>query len=144
MMVNLLDHIDKLLDYLKEAPMPVTRSEDAQVHEIHNARFTSLIRPGTGSAELCVWQTEVAPDSVGVPHRILGEEAFYLLAGEVEITIDGDSAPLRPGDAAVAPAGSMIGLTNAAAEPAVLLVTVRVGFSAELPDGSTFVPPWAS
>lgn len=124
--------------------MPVIHSENAQVHEIHNARFTSLIRPGTGSAELCVWQTEVAPGSVGVPHRILGEEAFVLLAGEVTMTIDGESAPMTPGDAAVAPAGSTIALANATAEPAVLLVTVRVGFSAELPDGSTFVPPWAS
>ncbi|GGN90190.1 cupin domain-containing protein [Nocardia rhizosphaerihabitans] len=129
---------------MQEAHMPVIHSENAQVHEIHNARFTSLIRPGTGSAELCVWQTEVAPDSVGVPHRILGEEAFVLLSGEVTMTIDGESAPMTPGDAAVAPAGSTIALANATAAPAVLLVTVRVGFSAELPDGSTFVPPWAS
>ncbi|MGW5441125.1 cupin domain-containing protein [Nocardia asteroides] len=124
--------------------MPVVRSADAQVHEIHNARFTSLLRPGTGSAELCVWQTEIAPDSVGVPHRILGEEAFVLLSGAVTITIDGESVPMRAGDAAVAPAGSMLGISNAAAEPAVFLVTVRAGFSAQLPDGSTFVPPWAS
>ncbi|MFF2087304.1 cupin domain-containing protein [Nocardia sp. NPDC058176] len=136
--------MDKQIDYLKEASMPVIRSADAQVHEVHNARFTSLIRPGTGSAELCVWQTEVAAESTGVPHRILGEEAFVLLAGEVTITIDGESTALRPGDAAVAPADSMIALTNAAAEHAVLLVAVRAGFGAELPDGTTFVPPWAS
>lgn len=123
--------------------MPVIRSVDAQVHEVHNARFTSLIRPATGSAELCLWQTEVAA-GVGVPHRILGEEAFVLLSGEVTITIDGESAVLRPGDAAVAPANSMIALTNAATESAVLLVAVRAGFVAELPDGTTFVPPWAS
>ncbi len=143
-MVNLLDYMDKLIDYSKEALMPVIRSADAQVHEIHNARFTSFIRPGTGSAELCVWQTEVAPGSVGVPHRILREEVFVLLSGEVEIAIDGEVASMKQGDAAVAPAGSMIGLTNTADEPAVLFVTVPVGFSAELPDGSTFVPPWAS
>ncbi|MFD6400037.1 cupin domain-containing protein [Nocardia sp. NPDC060249] len=124
--------------------MPVIRSADAQVHEVHNARFTSLVRPGTGSAELCVWQTEVRADSVGVPHRILGEEAFVLLSGEVTMTIDGESAPMKPGDAAVAPAGSLIALTNSAGEVATLLVTVRVGFAAELPDGSTFAPPWAS
>ncbi|MFD6453666.1 cupin domain-containing protein, partial [Nocardia sp. NPDC060220] len=87
--------------------MPVIRSADAQVHEVHNARFTSLVRPGTGSAELCVWQTEVRADSVGVPHRILGEEAFVVLSGEVTMTIDGESTPMKPGDAAVAPAGSM-------------------------------------
>ncbi|WKG10734.1 cupin domain-containing protein [Nocardia sp. PE-7] len=124
--------------------MPVIRSADAQVHEVHNARFTSLVRPGTGSAELCVWRTEVAADSVGVPHRILGEEAFVLLSGEVTMTIDGESAPMKPGDAAVAPAGSMIALANSTDQSATLVVTVRVGFAAELPDGSTFTPPWAS
>jgi quercetin dioxygenase-like cupin family protein len=124
--------------------MPVIRSADAQVHEVHNARFTSLVRPGTGSAELCVWQTEVRPDSVGVPHRILGEEAFVLLSGEVTMTIEGRSTPMKPGDAAVAPAGSMIALANSTDEIARLLVAVRVGFAAELPDGSTFTPPWAS
>ncbi len=124
--------------------MPVIRSADAQVHEVHNARFTSLIRPGTGSAELCVWQTEVRAGSAGVPHRILGEEAFVLLSGEVIMTIDGESAPMKPGDAAVAPAGSLIAITNSTDETAALLVTVRVGFTAELPDGSTFAPPWAS
>ncbi|MFD3748443.1 cupin domain-containing protein [Nocardia sp. NPDC058633] len=124
--------------------MPIIRSIDAQVHEVHNARFTSLIRPGTGSAELCVWQTEVGAGSVGVPHRILGEEAFVLVSGEVTMTIDGESTPMKPGDAAVAPAGSMIALANPTDEPAALLVTVRVGFAAELPDGTTFAPPWAS
>ncbi|MFD6103847.1 cupin domain-containing protein [Nocardia salmonicida] len=124
--------------------MPVISSADAQVHEVHNARFTSLVRPGTGSAELCVWRTEVAADSVGVLHRILGEEAFVLLSGEVTMTIDGESAPMKPGDAAVAPAGSMIALANSADQSATLVVTVRVGFAAELPDGSTFTPPWAS
>ncbi|MFG2445334.1 cupin domain-containing protein [Nocardia fluminea] len=124
--------------------MPMIHSADAQVHEVHNARFTSLVRPGTGSAELCVWQTEVKADSVGVPHRILGEEAFVLLSGEVTMTIDGESTPMKPGDAAVAPAGSMIALANSTDEIATLLVTVRVGFAAELPDGSTFTPPWAS
>ncbi|WP_410877065.1 cupin domain-containing protein [Nocardia sp. A7] len=124
--------------------MPVIPGSQAQVHEVHNARFTSLVRPGTGSVELCVWQTEVRAGSVGVPHRILGEEAFVLLSGAVTMTIDGESAPMRPGDAAVAPAGSLIALTNSTDESATLLVTVRVGFTAELPDGSTFTPPWAS
>ncbi|MFC4127278.1 cupin domain-containing protein [Nocardia rhizosphaerae] len=124
--------------------MPVVRSEHAPVHEVHNARFISLIRPDVGSCELCVWRTEVAPGSQGVPHRILGEEAFVLLSGAVGMLIDGESALLAPGDAAIAPAGSVIALSNAGAEPAVLLVTVRRGFAAELPDGSTFVPPWAS
>jgi quercetin dioxygenase-like cupin family protein len=124
--------------------MPVIRSVDAQVHEVHNARFTSLVRPGTGSAEVCVWQTEVRPDSVGVPHRILGEEAFVLLSGEVRMTIEGESTLMKPGDAAVASAGSMIALANPTDEIARLMVTVRVGFAAELPDGSTFTPPWAS
>lgn len=124
--------------------MPIVRSVEAQVHEVHNARFTSLIRPGTGSAELCVWRAEIAAESAGVAHRILGEEVFVVLSGAVTMTIDGASAPLHPGDAAVAPAGSLIALGNPNEQAATVLVAVRVGFGAELPDGSTFVPPWAS
>ncbi|MFC4376826.1 cupin domain-containing protein [Nocardia halotolerans] len=71
------------------------------------------------------------------------EQQGEFAGGVLRLAIDGQIASLRPGDAAVAPAGATIALTNPGAEPAVLLVTVRVGFSAELSDGATFVPPWA-
>ena len=124
--------------------MPVIRAAEAEVHEMHNARFTSYIRPGTGSAELCVWRLDVDPASEGQPHRVLREEAFVLLEGEVVLTIDGVAHSLAAGDAAVALAGSVIRVDNPGDRPAGILVTVPVGFWGELPDGTRIAPRWVS
>lgn len=141
--VNKLDYMDKLLDQ-RENPVPVIRAAEAVVHEMHNARFTAMVRPTTGSAELCVWQVEVAPGNAGVPHRIHREEAFVLLNGAASLTIDGVESPLQPGDSAVALAGSIIKLSNLSETPATLLVTTSVGFTGELLDGTVVNPPWAN
>lgn len=124
--------------------MPITRAADAQVFEMHGTTFTSLIRPAAGSAELCVWRIEVAPATTGVAHRVLREETFVLLDGELTMVIDGEAADLKSGDAAVALAGSTIQLNNSAAAPATVLVTAPVGFTGELLDGTVVNPPWVN
>ncbi|MFC7619474.1 cupin domain-containing protein [Microlunatus sp. GCM10028923] len=50
------------------------------------------------------------------------EELYLVVSGEVVITIDGERAVLRPGDAAYAPAGSRHGVANESAEPAELVL----------------------
>ena len=124
--------------------MPVIRAAEAEVHQMHNARFTSYARPGTGSAELCVWTLEVDAATDGQPHRLLGEEVFVLLEGEAVFSIDDVANRLTAGDAAIAPRGSVIRVDNPGQLPARLLVTAPVGFSGELPDGTRITPPWVS
>ncbi|MBL1072813.1 cupin domain-containing protein [Nocardia sp. 2] len=124
--------------------MPVIRTADVASHQMHGSTFTPLVRPATGSSELCVWRLEVAPATDGVPHRIHREEAFVLLSGTVAVTIDGETGTLTPGDAAVAPAGSTIRLANPADAPATVLVTTTVGFTGELADGTIVNPPWVN
>ncbi|MFE2994768.1 cupin domain-containing protein [Nocardia sp. NPDC059246] len=124
--------------------MPVIHAADAQSHEMHGSRFTPLVRPSTGSSELCLWRLEVAPGTQGVPHRVLREEAFVLLAGSITLTIDGEAARLAPGDAAVAPAGSTIRLDNPDDRTAEVLVNAPVGFTGELLDGTVVNPPWVN
>ncbi len=124
--------------------MSVIRAAEAQVHHMHNVRFTSYIRPGTGSSELCVWQLEVEPGSGGAAHRVLREEAFVLLEGEVVFALDGEAHRLEAGDAVVAPGKSTIRLDNPGSRPARLVVTVPVGFTAELGDGTIITPLWVS
>jgi quercetin dioxygenase-like cupin family protein len=124
--------------------MPVTRAAEAEVHEMHGTRFTSYIRPGTGSAELCVWQIQVPAGSEGVPHKVLREEAFVVIQGGVTLTIDGRPEALEAGDAAVASANSTISLSNPGTEPTTVMVTVPVGFQGELADGTVITPPWVS
>ncbi|MEV6773995.1 cupin domain-containing protein [Nocardia sp. NPDC051030] len=124
--------------------MPFIQAAEAQVHEMHGSRFTPLVRPSSGSTELCVWKLEIGPGIEGVAHKVLREEAFVILEGEVVFTINGESSHLKPGDAAVANAESTIRLDNPAATPAVVMVTAPVGFTGQLSDGTILTPPWVS
>jgi quercetin dioxygenase-like cupin family protein len=122
--------------------MPFIRSGEAAVHELHGVRFVSYVRPGTGSRDLAAWRGELPAGTVGPPHTISDEETFYVLSGRLRLTIDGESAELGVGDAAVAPAGSELAVANTTDRSAHMWVTTRVGLTAELPDGSTLAPPW--
>jgi quercetin dioxygenase-like cupin family protein len=124
--------------------MPFIRRDEAVVHEIHGGRFVSYIRPDTGSRDLAAWRVEIPPAMVGQTHTISDEETFYVLSGRLRLTIGGESAELRAGDAAVAPAGSELTVTNTTDQPAHMWVTTSVGLTAKLADGNTITPPWAN
>ncbi|MFJ2647144.1 cupin domain-containing protein [Streptomyces sp. NPDC087420] len=123
--------------------MSFIRSDEAVVHEIHGTRFVSYVRPGTGSRDLAAWRGEVPAGTVAPAHVISEEETFYVLSGRLRLTIDGETAELDPGDAAVAPAGSEVAVANTTDRPAHMWVTTRAGLTARLADGSTIAPPWA-
>jgi quercetin dioxygenase-like cupin family protein len=123
--------------------MPFIRSDKAVVHEMHGGRFVSYVRPDAGSRDLAAWRVEIPVGMEGPTHTISHEETFYVLSGRLRLTIDGESAELRAGDAAVALAGSELAVANATDQPAHMWVTTRVGLTAELADGSVVRPPWA-
>jgi quercetin dioxygenase-like cupin family protein len=124
--------------------MPVIHAADAVVHDLHGARFTSYASSAAGSAELCVWRLDLREPSTGVPHRISREEVFVLTAGAVRVNIDGEAHTLRAGDAAVAPAGSLLSVDNLGPGPAAAWVSTSLGLEAQLADGSRISPPWAN
>ncbi len=124
--------------------MPFTPAADAVVHDLHGVRFVSYVRPAMGSEELCAWRGELPAGTAGPTHRISREEVFLVLSGAVDLTIDGEMRSLKPGDAAVAPAGSRLGVANATQEPAAMWVTTSVGLEASMPDGSHISPPWVN
>jgi len=124
--------------------MPFTTADDAVVHELHGVRFVSYAASALGSTELCAWRGEVPAGAAGPAHRISREEVFLVLSGTLELTIDGEARVLRPGDAAVAPPGSSLGVANPTEEPAAMWVTTSIGLEATLADGSRISPPWAS
>lgn len=122
--------------------MPVIRAADAAVHELHGTRFTSYAAPARGSTELCVWRVDIPAGTPAVPHRISREEVFVVVAGTVELTVDGRTDTLVPGEVAVVPAGSSLRLDNPGPGQASAWVSTSVGLQGVLPDGSTVVPPW--
>jgi quercetin dioxygenase-like cupin family protein len=124
--------------------MPVIRTEDAVVHELPDARFTSYAHPSRGSSELCAWRVEFTPGSTGLPHRISQEEVFLILDGTVQASVDGETSALTSGDVLVAPAGARLRIDNVGEGAATAWVTTRVGLRAELDDGSWISPPWVA
>ncbi|HYU03729.1 MAG TPA: cupin domain-containing protein [Jatrophihabitantaceae bacterium] len=124
--------------------MPVIRSADAVVHEMHGTRFTSYAAPARGSQELCAWRIDVPPGSTGVAHTITREEIVFVLSGAMELTLDKAASTVRAGDVAVLPAGATVRLDNAGDEAVTAWVTTSVGLEAHLADGSRIVPPWTT
>ncbi|MCP3822545.1 cupin domain-containing protein [Streptomyces sp. A3M-1-3] len=124
--------------------MPVVRTSDAVVHEIHGTRFLSYATPARGSRELCAWRGEIPAGTSSPVHTVTREEIFYLLSGAVEVTLDGRTEPLAPGDAAVINAGVPVQIHNRGTETAIAWVTTSVGMEVDLEDGTHLAPPWAN
>ena len=113
-------------------------------HDLDGTRFTSLATPTRGSTETSVWQIEIDPGVEPTPHSLTREEVFVVLGGVAAVEIDGHLTPAQAGDAIVVPAGVEFALANAGDQPLRLLCCLPVGGEACLPDGTTFVPPWAT
>lgn len=86
--------------------MPVIRSTDTVVHEVHGSTFRSFVAPSRGSDQLCAWRLTVPGGLQGVAHRPTREEVLLLLEGELRITLEGAPTDLQPGDVALVPAGT--------------------------------------
>ena len=69
--------------------MPVVRPADAALFETHGSRFLSFVSPSKGSSQLCAWQLTVPANVRGVTHRPSREEVLLVLAGELQVTLDG-------------------------------------------------------
>ncbi|MFE2313432.1 cupin domain-containing protein [Streptomyces sp. NPDC059441] len=124
--------------------MPVVRSSEAVVHEIHGVRFVSYATPLSGSKELCAWRGEIPAGAKGPLHTVNREEIFHLLTGELLITLDGRTERITAGDTAIINPGATLGIENQTQETATAWVTTSIGLQAELADGSVLTPPWAN
>jgi len=65
--------------------MPLIASSDAEVFEVHGARFSSYVRPARGSDQLCAWRIEVPAGQKGAPHKPSREEVICCIDGELTI-----------------------------------------------------------
>ncbi|MDX6361211.1 MAG: hypothetical protein QOC85_214 [Streptomyces sp.] len=124
--------------------MPVVRSSEAVVHEIHGARFVSHATPLTGSKELCAWRGEIPAGTRAPLHTVNREEIFHLLSGELLITLDGRTERIVAGDTVIINPGATLGVENPTGTTATSWVTTSIGLEAELADGTRLTPPWAN
>ena len=123
--------------------MPVIRSTEGTVYDIHGTTFTAYANSATGSTELCAWNGSIPPAQPGTEHRISKEEIFLVRVGTPRFTVDGVELDTAPGDVVVAPAGSLLKVENPGDQDADIWVTTSTGLTAKLADGSHLAPPWA-
>ena len=70
--------------------------------------------------------SEVAPgERSHPPHQHPGVEAFYMLAGQATLEIDGEQLTLRAGEVAVFDSTRLHGLANSGTEPMRYAVIIR-------------------
>lgn len=122
--------------------MPVIHPIDAVPFEMHGSRFLSYVSPSRASNQLCAWQLTVPPGLQGVAHRPTHEEVLLVLAGELQVTLDGLATALHFGDVVLVPAGSDLRV-DAGPDGATAWVTTTPGLEAVTADGTKIAPPWA-
>lgn len=123
--------------------MPVIRSSEAVIHELHGARFISHASTRTGSKELCAWRSEIPAGRKAPTHTVDREEIFHLLDGELLITLDDLTHHITAGDTVIINPGTTLAVENPTAAVAVSWVTTSIGLEAVLADGTRIAPPWA-
>ena len=66
---------------------------------------------------------EIVPFGMGPPpHRHDWDEAYYILEGEIDFSIDGETVKLRPGDFNYLPRSTVHGFKGASDAPAKVLI----------------------
>jgi quercetin dioxygenase-like cupin family protein len=108
------------------------------------ATMSALATPSAGSRELATWRVRMPAESTGPLHAIDREQIWMPLAGVFEITTDGETRTLAPGQAGILPAG-VERLIRTLGAPAEALVAMPAGGRALVPGQDAPVPlPWAA
>lgn len=124
--------------------MPVIRPEDATIHELHGNRWTSFVRPGLGSDELCGWRVDIPAGTTGAVHSVNHEEVLLVLEGTMTFIEDDHERRVEAGDVIVFPINTPCSIDNRTSKPATAWVTTRVGFEATMDNGTTLAPEWVT
>jgi len=105
---------------------------------------TGYAAPSRGATAVSLWRIELAPGFTSPLHRMDVEEVFLGLEGSAVVDVDGAPTTVAAGDCLIVPAGTPFALTAGPNQPFRAVACMPAGGRATLlPDGATFVPPWA-
>ncbi len=99
-----------------------------------NTRLRELLHPARGypfEGRYSLAHATVKPGETTVKHRLATSEVYYILAGEGRMTIDGESALVRPGDSIEIPPHAVQSITNTGQTDLVFLCIVDPAWRAE-------------
>ena len=106
--------------------------------------ITGYAAPSRGARSVSLWRIELAPGSSSPLHQMDVEEVFLGLEGSAVAEVGGQETTVTAGDCLILPAATPFVLTAAHDGPFRAVACMPAGGQATLlPDGETFVPPWA-
>lgn len=124
-------------------PTLITR-QDAPAFGADGTAVTGYAAPSRGSEFVSLWRINLEPGASSPLHELDTEEVFLGLAGNAMFTIDGREYTVGAGDCLVVPPHTAFALAAGPDGPFQAVACMRAGGQATLlPDGPTFVPPWA-
>lgn len=105
-------------------PTSIQPFESLRAQKEAQATFRSILEGHTHTGDyLEVHETVLEPNAAPhPPHRHAGEEMFLIIAGTVEITVNGKATRLGPGSAVFVASNEEHGLHNAGTGPAQYFV----------------------
>ena len=103
----------------------ITASDGSTLRELFNPLKDDL------SLGYSLAHARVMPGQATIPHRLKTSEVYYIMEGEGVMSIDGESAPARTGQAVYIPPGSLQYITNTGEGELVFLCMVDPAWKAE-------------
>jgi mannose-6-phosphate isomerase-like protein (cupin superfamily) len=111
--------------------VPFTTVDGSTIRELLAHRNSSIRLQSLAEARL-------APGRATTPHHHkVTEEIYYILSGSAEMTLEGESRPVGPGDAIAIPPGARHTIRNTGPEELVFLCTCAPGYE----HSDTFLDP---
>jgi quercetin dioxygenase-like cupin family protein len=124
--------------------MKLITQQSAPAFGAGGATITGYASPSRGASEISLWRIELAAASSSPLHEMSVEEVFLGLDGEATLVSGGLESTVKPGDCLILPARTPFTLTAGADRPFRAVACMTAGGKATvLPDGPSFVPPWA-
>jgi len=134
-------------DEAKSPPVYHHRPEDDRPISFIGDVFTIKATADATAGAYSVTEMTVSPTTKGPPphHHESCEEAFYIVAGQLDFEIDGEPKSAPAGSFVVVPRGAEHVYTNPLDEPATVIVLISPpGFEKEFERMGEFIPSGAS
>jgi quercetin dioxygenase-like cupin family protein len=106
--------------------------------------ITGYAAPSRGAGSVSLWRIELAAAASSPLHLMDVEEVFLAIDGRAILVVDSTETVVEAGDCLILSPGTAFTLTAGADGPFRAVACMPAGGRATiLPDGPTFVPPWA-
>jgi quercetin dioxygenase-like cupin family protein len=98
------------------------------VHPVRDEKMTFLETSAETGGEYTLVEVDLGPGKAAPAHKHKEQsERFEVISGSLDVTVEGETTPLEPGQVATAPGGSLHAFDNSGSERSVYRVKITPG-----------------